>query len=180
MSGRLHNFLFHSHIITEEPWKVGRREEVTLENLHMKYVRVEDCILGEKNAEERLIEDRLFLYTSEKIISSFHWSKPQLQNQVSFYSFASLWLFEPWHPITDLNFTTSFFPFKSNDKLSPWGCTALWGHWQKYSNVHYYKGDSLYLIQDWQQNSINSTQNCLCNDNSQCENIMCGVMTPKG
>lgn len=55
-----------------------------------EYVRVEDCILGEKNAKERLIEDRLFLYTFEKIISSFHWSKPQLQNQVSFYSFASL------------------------------------------------------------------------------------------
>lgn len=93
MSGRLQNFLFHSHIITEEPWKLGRREEVTLENLHMKYVRVEDCIVGEKKAKERLIEDRLFLYTFEKITSSFHWSKPQLQNQVSFYSFASLFNF---------------------------------------------------------------------------------------
>lgn len=66
---------------------------MALENLHMKYVRVEGCILGEKNAQERLAEDRLFLYTSEKIRSSCHWSEPQLQNQVQFYSFPYLFNF---------------------------------------------------------------------------------------
>lgn len=67
------DFLFIAHKITDESWKLGRREEMSLENLHMRYMEVEGCVLEEKKALERLIGDMIVSINIWKnIFLSFH------------------------------------------------------------------------------------------------------------